>query len=43
MISMRNLLIHEYFGVDMSQVWQAAVKDLPELKKNIQELLKEYN
>lgn len=42
-ISMRNLLIHEYFGVDMSQVWQAAVKDLPKLKKDIQELLKNNN
>ena len=29
---MRDRLIHEYFGVDYSIVWQAIDEDLPELK-----------
>lgn len=40
---MRNKLIHEYFGVDRALVWETATKDIPVFKKNIQELLKEYN
>ena len=40
---MRNKLIHEYFGVDRDLVWETATKDIPVFKKNVQELLKEYN
>lgn len=38
---MRNILIHEYFGVMLERVWKTASKDLPELKKNILKILKE--
>jgi uncharacterized protein with HEPN domain len=40
---MRNKLIHEYFGVDKDLVWETAKKDVPNFKKNIQEILKEYD
>lgn len=40
---MRNKLIHEYFGVDKDLVWDTVKQDIPEFKKNIQEILKEYN
>ena len=30
---MRNILIHEYFGVNLSMVWKTAINDLPVLKK----------
>lgn len=39
MIALRNLLIHEYFGVDLSTVWQTAHKHLPSLKKDLLPLL----
>ncbi len=32
-ISMRNKMIHEYFGVDEEVLWETAKKDLPALKK----------
>lgn len=35
MIAMRNTMIHEYFGVNMSIVWQAVQKDLPALKQQM--------
>lgn len=38
-IGMRNLLIHEYFGVDIRLVWQVIQNDLPRLKENIQNIL----
>jgi len=33
---MRDMLIHEYFGVDVEEVWKTATKDIPELKRLIQ-------
>ncbi len=38
---MRNLLIHEYFGTDHKIVWDVVEKDLPKLKKQIVEILKQ--
>lgn len=32
---MRNILIHEYFGVDLDLTWQVAKKDLPMLKEQM--------
>lgn len=39
-IAMRNILIHEYFGVDLRLVWRVVEKDLPVFKKHIETLLK---
>lgn len=36
--AMRNILIHEYFGVALSRLWIAIIEELPELKKNIKKL-----
>jgi len=40
---MRDKLIHEYFGVDLKLTWNVVVNELPELKKNITEILNNYN
>lgn len=37
---MRNRLIHGYFTVDYNIVWKTVSKDLPALKQQIQELLR---
>jgi len=36
---MRNILVHEYFGVDLDEVWQVIVGDLPAFKKQVERLL----
>lgn len=36
---LRDVLIHEYFGVDMELVWKIANKDISKLKKQISNLL----
>jgi uncharacterized protein with HEPN domain len=36
---LRNVLIHEYFGVDKEKVWKMIEKDVPNLKNNIKKLL----
>lgn len=37
-IGMRNRLINNYFGVDIDTVWETIVKDIPNLKKEINEI-----
>ena len=36
---MRNILIHEYFGVDLAIIWQTVTKDLPALQAQLHLLL----
>ncbi|KFL33343.1 MULTISPECIES: DUF86 domain-containing protein [unclassified Sulfurospirillum] len=35
----RNLLIHEYFGIDHRIVWNTILYDLPKLKYNIEQII----
>ena len=39
---MRNLLIHEYFGVDLKLTYKIIKEDIPEFKKNILRFLREF-
>jgi len=36
---MRDVLIHEYFGVDLEQVWETTSQDVPELARRIRAIL----
>ncbi|WP_018248786.1 HepT-like ribonuclease domain-containing protein [Orenia marismortui] len=42
MIGLRNIVIHEYFGVDLGIIWQVISVNLPETKPKIEEILKDY-
>jgi uncharacterized protein with HEPN domain len=37
----RNLLVHDYFSIDLGVVWQIIAEDLPALKKSIAAMLAE--
>jgi uncharacterized protein with HEPN domain len=39
-ISMRNRLIHAYFGIDYNIVWQTVTENLPTLLTTIEEIIK---
>jgi uncharacterized protein with HEPN domain len=40
-VAMRNVLVHEYFGVDLQEVWRTVERDLPALKNQIEALVKQ--
>jgi uncharacterized protein with HEPN domain len=39
MKAMRNILIHQYFGVDKEVLWRTIQEDIPPLKRKIQKML----
>lgn len=38
---LRDILVHEYFGVNLKKVWKVIKKDLPDLKGKISKILKD--
>lgn len=40
-IEMRNVLVHHYFGVDLNEIWDTVINDLPPLKTDIETIQKE--
>ncbi len=40
-VGMRNVLVHEYFGVDLDEVWRTVQRDLPKFKQSVEELLRQ--
>jgi len=41
MRGMRNFVTHQYFGVELSEIWRTIIHDIPLLKKQIQEIITE--
>ena len=41
MRGMRNIVIHAYFAVDLQIVWPTVQEDLPKLKQQVDQLLRE--
>ena len=40
-IGMRHILVHDYFGIDLGEVWAVVERDLPRLRKNVEAILAE--
>ena len=38
-ISMRHVLVHDYYNIDARTAWQTAQDNLPQLKKQIEKIL----
>jgi uncharacterized protein with HEPN domain len=38
---LRDVLIHDYMGVDIDAVWQATQRDVPDLKRLLADVMRE--
>lgn len=38
-IAMRNIIVHEYFGIDTTEIWNAVRRDVPRLKVHVRRLV----
>jgi uncharacterized protein with HEPN domain len=41
-VSLRNIVAHEYFGIDVDQIFDIAKNDVPELEQELMDLVKQY-
>jgi uncharacterized protein with HEPN domain len=39
-ITMRHVLVHDYLGIDLGEVWAVVERDLPTLKKQVGGIIK---
>lgn len=42
-VGLRNILIHQYFGVDLELVWDIVKNKLPELEIQIKKIKRDFN
>ena len=42
-VAMRNVLVHDYFGTDLEEVWRTVERDLPTLEHAVKMLLDELS
>lgn len=38
-IAMRNVLVHQYFGVDLEEIWSTVSTEIPTLKSSVEGLV----
>ncbi|MDQ7782873.1 MAG: DUF86 domain-containing protein [Desulfomonilaceae bacterium] len=38
----RNVVVHDYLGIDLERIWDIVERDLPPLKTQIKEILDEF-
>ena len=41
MKGMRNIVVHQYFGVELSDIWSTVLNDIPLLKEQIQKIIED--
>jgi uncharacterized protein with HEPN domain len=41
-IGMRHILVHHYFEIDLPVVWNAVERELPNLKRQVAAIIKEF-
>ena len=38
---MRDVIVHEYFGIDLKLIYKISIKNIPDLKEKIQKILRD--
>jgi len=42
-IAFRNVVVHDYLGLDLHQIWDIVTQDLPPLKTSVSQILKQLD
>ncbi len=37
--ALRNIIAHDYLGIDAEEIWQIIINKIPELRKNVQKII----
>lgn len=40
-MAFRNVIVHDYLGIDLKEIWDIVQRDLPNLKDSIRAILDE--
>ena len=40
---MRNFITHQYFGIELNEIWSTIIHDIPLLKNQIQRIIHDYH
>ena len=40
-VSLRNIIVHEYFGIDLEEIWNTITIDIPNLKVEVLRIIDE--
>jgi uncharacterized protein with HEPN domain len=40
---LRDIIVHQYLGINFSRIWDMVVDELPTFKKQIEQLIQEYS
>ena len=38
----RDIIVHEYFGITLTMIWKTAIEDIPVLEQQIKEILNQF-
>ncbi|MBD0332746.1 MAG: DUF86 domain-containing protein [Chitinophagaceae bacterium] len=38
-VGLRNIIAHQYFGIDYTRIWEVISKDLPVLKREVEKIV----
>jgi len=41
LVAFRNVMVHDYLGIDLTQIWDIVERDVPELKRQVEAILRE--
>ena len=41
MRGLRNVVTHQYFGIELNEIWSTIINDIPLLKKQIQKIIED--
>ena len=39
---MRDIIVHEYFGITLGMIWKTAIEDIPELEHQVRQIIKQF-